>query len=102
MSGKADRQRKMNPILPRKHFVPDGVARVMPDGWLYQYDSMTLAEKKVTAVMCSMFFLRKIWWNGQIMECALGAAICPGRIMDRSFMRRIVYTEMENTICISV
>lgn len=29
----------MNPILPLNHFVPDGEARVMPDGRLYLYGS---------------------------------------------------------------
>lgn len=29
----------MNPLLPRKHFVPDAEARVMPDGKLYLYGS---------------------------------------------------------------
>ena len=33
----------MNPVLPREHFVPDGEARVMPDGRLYVYGSYDLS-----------------------------------------------------------
>lgn len=36
----------MNPILPKKHFVPDGEARVMPDGKLYLYGSYDIGGKK--------------------------------------------------------
>lgn len=35
----------MNPILPRNHFVPDGEARVMPDGRLYLYGSYDISGK---------------------------------------------------------
>lgn len=35
----------MNPILPREHFVPDGEARVMPDGRLYLYGSYDISGK---------------------------------------------------------
>ena len=33
----------MNPILPLKHFVPDGEAREMPDGRLYLYGSYDIS-----------------------------------------------------------
>ena len=33
----------MNPLLPRKHFVPDAEARVMPDGKLYLYGSYDIS-----------------------------------------------------------
>lgn len=33
----------MNPILPLKHFVPDGEARQMPDGRLYLYGSYDIS-----------------------------------------------------------
>lgn len=33
----------MNPILPKEHFVPDGEARVMPDGRLYLYGSYDIS-----------------------------------------------------------
>lgn len=33
----------MNPILPLKHFVPDGEARQMPDGRLYRYGSYDIS-----------------------------------------------------------
>ncbi|MBQ7916371.1 MAG: family 43 glycosylhydrolase [Firmicutes bacterium] len=36
----------MNPILPREHFVPDGEARVMPDGRLYLYGSYDISGAK--------------------------------------------------------
>ena len=36
----------MNPLLPRKHFVPDAEARVMPDGKLYLYGSYDLSGCK--------------------------------------------------------
>lgn len=35
----------MNPILPVRHFVPNGEARLMPDGRLYLYDSYDLPEE---------------------------------------------------------
>ena len=33
----------MNPLLPRKYFVPDAEARVMPDGRLYVYGSLDIS-----------------------------------------------------------
>lgn len=33
----------MNPILPLNHFVPDGEARLMPDGRLYLYGSYDIS-----------------------------------------------------------
>ena len=36
----------MNPLLPKKHFVPDAEARVMPDGKLYLYGSYDLSGCK--------------------------------------------------------
>ena len=36
----------MNPLLPRKHFVPDAEARVMPDGKLYLYGSYDISGCK--------------------------------------------------------
>lgn len=35
----------MNPVLPREHFVPDGEARVMPDGRLYVYGSYDISGR---------------------------------------------------------
>lgn len=36
----------MNPVLPRNHFVPDGEARVMPDGRLYVYGSYDISGRR--------------------------------------------------------
>lgn len=36
----------MNPILPRKYFVPDVEARVMPDGRMYLYGSLDISGSK--------------------------------------------------------
>ena len=33
----------MNPILPLTHFVPDGEARLMPDGRMYLYGSYDIS-----------------------------------------------------------
>lgn len=37
----------MNPILPLRHFVPDGEARKMPDGRLYLYGSYDISGESV-------------------------------------------------------
>lgn len=36
----------MNPLLPRKFFIPDAEAHVMPDGRLYLYGSCDISGKK--------------------------------------------------------
>ncbi|MBQ4354032.1 MAG: family 43 glycosylhydrolase [Clostridia bacterium] len=36
----------MNPLLPRKYFVPDAEARVMPDGRLYLYGSLDISGNR--------------------------------------------------------